>query len=74
MAAIHERGEAQSQQELMISLAESGQCIDFWDIEAMLRRRGYSAADARIATADATTRQALNERCRYARKNQRRRT
>ena len=67
MTAVHERPEAQSQQDLMIALAESGRCVDFWDIEVQLRSSGYSAAEARMATADATTRRALNERCRYAR-------
>ena len=69
MTATLERGDAQSRQELMIALAESGRCIDFWDVEVMLRAQGYTAADTRMATADATTRRALNERCRYARMN-----
>jgi hypothetical protein len=71
--AIHERGDAQSEQELMVALAESGKCIDFWDIEVKLRSYGYSADDARKAMADATTRRSLNDRCHYARIAQRRR-
>jgi hypothetical protein len=46
--------------------AGSGRCHDFWDVELELLACGYSAAAARRATADAETREALNQRCTMA--------
>ncbi|QQS14542.1 MAG: hypothetical protein IPK81_10490 [Rhodospirillales bacterium] len=51
----------------MDELADSGRCIDFWDVETGLRARGYSADGARHATLDAAARHALNARCASAR-------
>lgn len=73
MTTIRERSEALFQQELLNALADTGECLDFWDIEVKLRTRGYSADEARMALADVETRRALNERCHQARMGQRRR-
>lgn len=48
-------------------LADSGVCRDFWDVEMEMIARGHSAADARLATADPDTREALDQRCTMAR-------
>lgn len=53
-------------QQIANDLADSGVCRDFWDVEMEMIARGHSGADARRATADAKTREELNERCRKA--------
>ena len=67
MSATNKPGGAHVEQQIMMMLADSGRCIDFWDIEVQLRSQGYSADDARRAMADATTRRTLNDRCHKAR-------
>jgi hypothetical protein len=67
MSAANRPGGAHAEQQAMMMLADSGRCIDFWDIEVQLRSQGYSADDARRAMADATTRRTLNDRCHKAR-------
>lgn len=52
--------------EIANDLADSGRCVDFWDVEMELLARGHSAADARRLTADETVRASLNERCSMA--------
>jgi len=68
VTTMRARDAAQSERQTMIALADSGDCIDFWDIEVLLRIRGYSLDDARRAMADADTRRMLNERCAAARR------
>ena len=52
--------------EVAHTLADSGRCEDFWDVEMELLARGHSAADARRATGDEATRARLNQRCMVA--------
>lgn len=49
--------------EIAQTLADSGRCEDFWDVEMELLARGHSAAEARRVTADETMRASLNHRC-----------
>ena len=49
------------------ALADSGRCIDFYDVEMHLITMGHSAEIARKATLDADFRRDLNERCGVAR-------
>lgn len=67
MSATYKPDGAHAEQQAMMMLADSGRCIDFWDIEVQLRSQGYSADDARRAMADAATRRMLNDRCHKAR-------
>ncbi len=55
------------------ALAESGRCLDFYDIEMKLVALGYPADTARRTMLDAEFRRDLNERCKLARSPQRRR-
>lgn len=52
--------------EIALTLADSGRCEDFWDIEMELLARGHSAAEARRVTADDSMRASLNQRCHNA--------
>lgn len=49
--------------EIALTLADSGRCEDFWDIEMELLARGHSPAEARRITADEAMRTNLNQRC-----------
>ena len=52
--------------ELAHTLADSGRCEDFWDIEMELLARGHAPSVARRLTADETMRASLNQRCMMA--------
>ena len=53
--------------DMLRALADSGRCIDFYDVEMHVITLGHSAEAARTATLDADFRRDLNERCNAAR-------
>ncbi|MBV9833748.1 MAG: hypothetical protein JO055_05030 [Alphaproteobacteria bacterium] len=52
--------------EVAYTLADSGRCEDFLDVEMELLARGHSPAAARQVTSDEDIRASLNQRCSQA--------
>ncbi len=64
MSNTHEVGG--NLRDVAYTLADSGRCEDFLDIEMELLARGHSPAAARQVTADEEIRASLNRRCSMA--------